>query len=175
MKAHLFVDESKSGAYLLVVACALPAELAPSRRRMNQLLLPGQRRLHFTSERDSRRHQIVDCILELGVRATIYQGPQEVRELAARQACIERLGRDAIAQSAELIVFEVDDSLIDHDRRTLRRVLLGPDGQPLVRYEHLRPHEESLLWIPDAIAWCWAKGGSWRKLVVPAVDGVVKL
>lgn len=175
MKGHLFVDESKAGAYLLVVACALPTQLGSGRQRMKQLLLPGQRRLHFTSERDSRRHQIIDRILELNVRSTIYQGPDRGNELSRRQACIARLGQDAIAQTAELIVFERDDSVVRHDRRTLQRVLLGPDGQPMVRYQHLRPYEESLLWIPDAIAWCWAKGGTWRKLIQPAVEELIKL
>ncbi len=175
MKGNLFVDESKSGAYLLVVACALPAQLGPSRHRMKQFLMPGQRRLHFNSERDSRRHQIIDGILELNVRSTIYQAPPRVNELDGRQTCIERLGQDAITQTAELIVFERDDSLVRHDRRTLHRVLLGPDGQPMVRYQHLRPYEESLLWIPDAIAWCWAKGGTWRILVQPAVEELVRL
>jgi hypothetical protein len=35
--------------------------------------------------------------------------------------------------------------------------------------EHKRPHADALLAIPDAIAWCWAKGGHWRKLINPAV------
>jgi hypothetical protein len=34
-----------------------------------------------------------------------------------------------------------------------------------LRYDHLRPYEECLLALPDAIAWCWAKGGHWRTRV----------
>ena len=39
-------------------------------------------------------------------------------------------------------------------------------------YEHLSPRMEPLLWIPDAVAWCWAKGGVWKDRVLPLVDGV---
>jgi hypothetical protein len=32
-----------------------------------------------------------------------------------------------------------------------------------LRYEHRRASAEQLLAIPDAIAWCWANGGDWRR------------
>lgn len=112
---------------------------------------------------------------ELEVRSTIYQAPRWVNEFAGRQTCIERLAQDAITHTAELIVFERDDSVVLHDRRTLHRVLLGSDGQPMVRYQHLRPYEESLLWIPDFVAWCWARGGTWRKLIQPVVEELIQL
>jgi hypothetical protein len=38
----------------------------------------------------------------------------------------------------------------------------------------LAPHLDPLLWIPDAIAWSWAKGGEWRQLVAPYCE-LVKL
>ncbi|SBT63129.1 hypothetical protein GA0070622_0072 [Micromonospora sediminicola] len=37
------------------------------------------------------------------------------------------------------------------------------DGR--LRYDQLRAHEECLLAIPDALAWCWAKGGRWRNSI----------
>jgi hypothetical protein len=36
-------------------------------------------------------------------------------------------------------------------------------------YEHLKPHEEPLLWVPDAVAWCYGNGGDWRRRVAPLV------
>ncbi|GGR66143.1 hypothetical protein GCM10010169_07020 [Micromonospora fulviviridis] len=43
----------------------------------------------------------------------------------------------------------------------------GPDHTiaDSLRCEHLRAYEECLLAIPDALAWCWARGGPWRSAV----------
>jgi len=77
-------------------------------------------------------------------------------------------GKDAQEATAEILVIERDDSTISHDRRTLFQHLRGSD----VRYEHKRPHEDSLLWIPDAVAWSWTKGGPWRKRTENLAEGV---
>jgi hypothetical protein len=36
-------------------------------------------------------------------------------------------------------------------------------------YHHDMPHQEPLLWAPDAVAWCWAAGGAWRQKVADRV------
>lgn len=170
MRPHIFVDESKVGGYTLVAACVVPPELADARKLMRGLLLPGQRRLHFSDERDSRRRQILDTICASGITSRIYTCRSKA-ELAARQACLARLAADAQEMSAELIVIERDDSTMSHDRRTLFQHLRGST----LRYEHKRPYEDSLLWIPDAIAWSWTKGGPWRKRIERAVEAVETL
>ncbi|MFI9641273.1 hypothetical protein ACIG87_14620 [Micromonospora sp. NPDC051925] len=62
-------------------------------------------------------------------------------------------------------MIERDDSTLKADQRLLfeevRRA--GIAGQ--LRYDHLKAHEECLLAIPDALAWCWARGGHWRTAV----------
>jgi len=68
---HVFVDESKERGYFVAAAVVLPQNLVASRQAVRALVLPHQRRIHFSSERDSRRHQIVDTILDLGARAMI--------------------------------------------------------------------------------------------------------
>lgn len=170
MKPHIFVDESKVGGYTLVAACVVPSDLADTRRLMRGLLLPGQRRLHFSDERDSRRRQILDTIHASGVRSRIYACRSKA-ELTARQACLAKVAADAAEMSAELIVIERDDSTMSHDRRTLFQHLRGSE----LRYEHKRPYEDSLLWIPDAVAWSWTKGGVWRKRIEDAVEAVEQL
>ena len=57
-----------------------------------------------------------------------------------------------------MLVIEQDDSLLDWDRRQLY-ALARETRLPLLRYEHRRASAEQLLAIPDAIAWCWVKGG----------------
>jgi hypothetical protein len=31
----------------------------------------------------------------------------------------------------------------------------------------LAAHTDPMLWIPDAVAWSWVKGGEWRDCVAP--------
>lgn len=54
MSLHMFVDESKARSFILVGTMCPAAALNPLRKGLTKLLLPGQERLHFTKERDSR-------------------------------------------------------------------------------------------------------------------------
>ncbi|GHH64506.1 hypothetical protein [Promicromonospora soli] len=44
-----------------------------------------------------------------------------------------------------------------------------------IRYDHADRHSDALLWIPDAIAWCWQRGGEWRDKVRDAVTEVIEI
>ncbi|GAB90929.1 hypothetical protein GORHZ_119_00580 [Gordonia rhizosphera NBRC 16068] len=39
-------------------------------------------------------------------------------------------------------------------------------------YEHQRPAAEPMLWVSDAVVWCYAKGGEWRRRVQPVINSV---
>lgn len=39
-------------------------------------------------------------------------------------------------------------------------------------YVHLKRHEEPLLWVSDAVAWCHQKGGPWIARAAPLVAEV---
>jgi hypothetical protein len=43
--------------------------------------------------------------------------------------------------------------------------VLSRDCDPHFAYAHLRGKEDLLMCIPDAIAWCWSRGGEWRARV----------
>jgi len=43
---------------------------------------------------------------------------------------------------------------------------------PDLRYEPRRTVTEQLLALPEAIAWCWVKGGDWRRRIEPIVTTV---
>ena len=103
--------------------------------------------------------------------ATVYDaGRRYARELDARNACLQSLVED-VADREVRLVLERDDSLLEWDRRTLY-ALARRSGAVDLRYEHLRAAIEPVLAVPDAIAWCWAKGGDWRRRIDPAVSEV---
>jgi hypothetical protein len=175
MNAHIFADESKRNSFVLAAA-SIPAEqLARMRQVVTGLRLPGQRRLHFVGERDSRRLQIIQAFVQAGLSATIYEA-SGIRDLkVARDAVITRLTSDALAQRAQMLVLELDDSLEAQDRLVIREQLRKADRPDAFRYEHRRAYEECLLSIPDAVAWSWCKSSRWRRLVDPLVTEVIRL
>lgn len=167
---HVFVDETKSAGLLLTAAAVLPASLPDARRVMRSQVMRGQRRIHFITESDARRKTILDAITELAPECTIYDGSAHHRR-RQREMCLGALVKDLAARRAQLLVLERDDSIFDLDRRLLYQQVREHDCVELV-YRHLRAHEEPLLAIPDAIAWCWQRGGQWRERVREMVKDV---
>ncbi|MCZ7440270.1 hypothetical protein O7598_27995 [Micromonospora sp. WMMC241] len=162
MTAHVFVDETKERG-LIVAAVVVPAaDLAAARRVTRDLILPGQRRIHFHKERDDRRRQIIDRFLALPAHVVIFDAKAHRNARGAREACLVSLVDHSAKIGAVRLVLERDDSTFRADQRLLFEQVrkCGVDGA--LRYDQLRAHEECLLAIPDAVAWCWAKGGRWR-------------
>jgi hypothetical protein len=162
MTAHVFVDETKQHRRLAMVAAVVaPADLREVRAAVRSLAKPGQRRVHFTSESSRRRNEILGTITELGLTATVYACERGAPELDSRRSCLTRIVEDHA--TAHRLIVERDDSLVAHDRRFLYDAVRKTSAG--LTYEHMRPHEECLLWVPDALAWCWSAGGEWGRRV----------
>lgn len=175
MAVHVFVDETKRREYALA-AVAMPAEsLAMARRRLRQLLLGNQRRIHFKDERADRKRQILHTIGELPFDARLYVCDAKSPELRARKMCLERLVRDLCEERAARLILETDESMLVHDRRVLFDSLAAAGCAGSLTYAHLRAHEEPLLWVADAVAWSWPQAAAWRALVQPIVTRVVRV
>ncbi|RBY76805.1 hypothetical protein DQ238_16200 [Geodermatophilus sp. TF02-6] len=173
---HLFIDETKHRDYLLVAAVVVPSNLVTTRRMVRELLLPGQRRLHMKDESDPRRRVIASAIADSGVRATVYDAGRRYRtERDRRRACLHRLVADIAGGGNTMLVLEQDDTLLSWDNQCLIEATRATGQHDTLRYEHRRPTAEQLLALPDAIAWCWAKGGDWRRRIVPVVTAVCEV
>ena len=173
MSGHVFVDETKHRGYLLVASAVPPGDLDPLRKLIRGLILPGQRRLHMKNENDQRKRSITAAITNSDVRATIYTAERRYRtERDSRAACLQALVADIATRGDTILVLEQDDSLIPWDRRHLYDLARQSGCAETLRYQHQRASAEILLAIPDAIAWCWAKGGDWRRRIEPVVTGV---
>lgn len=171
--AHLFVDESKARDYLMVVAVIVPADMVTARALARSLIYKGQPRLHMKKESDARKKQIASAIVAAGVRAVVYRAAHPVgHELTARAACLEALVNDAAGTSAHRLVLERDDSLEKWDNQQLIELTRKFGCRDTLRYSHQRASQEALLGLPDAIAWCWAKGGHWRTRIEGSIGDV---
>lgn len=173
MTHYVFVDESKARGYLLVATFIDSSDLPGARRRMSDLVLKGQRRVHMRKESNSRRRGIADVILDLPSRTVVFEaGRQHAGELKAREACLRALSAEAVARHTSMVVLEEDASLRRWDNQRLVEITRAAGCRDSLRYEHRRAAVEPLLTIPDGIAWCWARGGHWRARVAPAVAAV---
>lgn len=173
MSGHIFVDETKHRSYLLVAAVVLPADLEPMRRMVRALVLPGQRRVHMKKEGVSRKRRIADAVVASGVRAVIFDAGQAYpTELGAREACLRAVVSYAAEAGMTRLVLERDDSLLAWDSQRLVEITRAVGCRDTLHYEHAHAGNEGLLALPDAIAWCWAKGGDWRRRITPSVAGV---
>lgn len=169
---HVYVDESKRGGYLMAASIHPVEELAEARSLMRGLVLKGQRQVHMSKESDPRRRVIVATLVGAGIRANVYDaGRRYGHELDARQACLRAAVDDLAPHPGSVLILEQDDSLLDWDRRRLYAHTRAA-GATSLRYEHRRAAADQLLGIPDAIAWCWSKGGDWRRRIAPVVAEV---
>jgi hypothetical protein len=172
---HLFVDESRRGStYLLVAALIEPAKLADARTLMRDLRMPGERRIHFQAEHDTRRRKILSALAVSGVGARVYLGigrPDRVRA-----GCLDRLVADAVECRADRLVLESRGGEADRtDRAAIHRILSRSPRPDRLVYEHLCPHEDPALAVADAIAWAHGAGGDWRRRVEQMVETVVDI
>lgn len=174
MTLHVFADESKKRGFILAAAIIGQGELSGLRSTVAGLRLPGQRRLHFAKERDGRRSAIIRTFARASLQVRIYDAAGFRTDKLGRDAAIARLADDAVSMGATRLVLELDDSVLQSDRRIIGERLIKHNCRDL-RYEHQRAYEEGLLAIPDAVAWCWAKGGNWRKAAEGIVTEVVTL
>lgn len=168
---HVYVDETKHRDYLMVAAVVLGEDLTSTRTVIQELLKPGQHHLHMKNEANGRKETIAKTLVAAGLHATVYDAGRRHRtQQLARDACLSALVEDLATSDVEtLIVLDQDQTLMPSDRQVLYRAVRAAGREATMRYEHRRAAAERLLGIPDAFAWCWAKGGHWRSHIRPAI------
>jgi hypothetical protein len=162
MPIHVFVDEIKSKGFLMAAARCPAGDVGVNRKALRGLLLPGQERLHFRSESNQRRKKILQVVTDFRLLVDLYAVGRNSHE--ARKRCLDAIVRDSAA-SAERLVVERDDSTYEHDRRCLREAARRFGCHDTLRWDVLVAKADPLLWIPDAVAWSWTRGGAWKASV----------
>jgi hypothetical protein len=177
MKPHAFVDESKyRHGYLLAAAVIKSCDVAKIRKPVGALRLQGQRRIHFTAERDTRRKTILNVMEALAPHSvTIYDASRYPNPKDARDVAMSALVDDLAKMGAERLIIEQDDQAVTSDRRIIKQRAEQAGCQDMLRYFHQRAYEEPLLAIPDAVAWAWSKRAPWRLRASGLVSHVVEL
>lgn len=160
---HALVDESEVRGFSLTVVAVATADAEDIRKQLKQLLRPTQRALHFTKESPESRRAIIGAMRGMTISAKVYH--VDARPKVGRSRCLRPLAESLRNSRCRRLVLDQNDSVVKADRQLLREVLGGGwDGT----YHHQHDHEEPLLWLADAISWCWNKGGEWAR----RLDGI---
>jgi hypothetical protein len=163
---QLFVDETKAKGFTFAVATLPDNNLKSARSRLKAMRSAGQRSLHFKNESTRRRRWILAEIHSQGWQAVVLQS-SENNMRAARTHCIALLLGLAKTVAATKVTLELDQSLERYDRRDLYQLSRQIGLPESFQYLLLPRHAEPGLWVPDAVAWCFARGGSWRDRIQP--------
>ncbi|SEF14571.1 hypothetical protein [Jiangella alba] len=165
MALHAYVDESKKCDYIVAAVVITGGDVAAARQLMRGLLVGKQQRIHFKAEtRPARKEQILATVLEVIGSCRLYVCRSRH---SARENCLNAMLPDLVDLGVDRLVLERDTSTEKLDRRVLYDASRKAGTE--MPYQHDMPHREPLLWAPDAIAWCWATGGSWRQRVADHV------
>jgi hypothetical protein len=168
----LFLDEHKSRGYIVAATEIAATDIKSMRRDVRNLRMKGQSRIHFTKESDRRRRIILSEFVRSGVQSHVYISSAK-RDGTAREECLSALIADVAKLGVTQIVLERDDSVVKFDRQVLFRELVAQGlGGRAIQYRHERSRDEPLLWIPDAIAWSYGRGGEWRDRIEPLCASV---
>ena len=168
---HAYVDESAQRDYLSSSPACPQAGWQNSEEK--GLLMPRQRSIHMKDEtRHPRRVQILDTIVKLNPGVRVYSAcpSDHGGHTKARAACLEKLAMDSVRLGVQRMVLDRNDTVEQRDKSAIitGATAAGAHRVPF-QYAHLPRHSESLVWIPDAVGWSWAKGGEWRSRVAQLV------
>ena len=168
---HIYVDESKSKAYIFAAVIIEPGRAAALRKLMRNFLMPGQGHIHFVNESDSRRRRILQSLEDIEVRVRIYR-VTGLNPIVARTLCLGALMDDCLILGATALTLERDDSLFKSDEIVLRQGLYARGLKKNLEYLHVGKSDEPIVWIADAIAWSYARGGDFRRRAMKVIECV---
>lgn len=170
----IYVDESKVKGYTMVTTNIDSRFKNATEKTLRAQLLPGQRRIHFTKESPARRRHFLSKLEKLDFQANVFHCATK-NHAHGRHACLVALIDHAAKVGCTRISFEREASVEAADRRTLFSELKKHGLASSLAYSFEEPHREPLLWVSDAIAWCYTKGGDWRRRVTPLISGITEV
>lgn len=168
-----FVDESaRPGRYLMASVRVMPSFAGIVRRGLTDLVLPGQRRLHFKTESDRRRRMLLSAMAQLPVAIDLYIA-RGLGGDVARGLCLQQIVRDLQATGDDTIVFiERVDGLETYDHRSISA---ARHRSPNLTWQHLAPTEDPILWLADAAAWATGAGEDWHDRLGATISRLVEI
>lgn len=166
--AEIYIDECKSKNYLLVGFVVAEKDALRLRMLLRKLLLPGQRSIHFHQEGPRRRKQILNILLAQEMRCVVFTVKGRTGK-TSRISSIKAMANHRVSRGFTRLVFELDESSLYSDNRILNDFTYSKKLRGHLTWSHIIRHQEPLLWVADAVAWCLNRGGDWERMVRPMI------
>lgn len=154
-----YIDESSAyrppnrQEYMICAAIIDSQDLEQVREELRPLLLPGQVKLHWTDERNSRRRKIVETLSGIDSMQAIITHQSEVskRTERHRRKCLEQMYFELSEMHIHNVTLESRQEA--QNKRDLAHIVaLQGQGQSVnIRLQHVRGGDDPILWIPDAV------------------------
>jgi hypothetical protein len=172
---HAFIDESFRKDYLVCAVIVEARHVVFARHEAVKLLRRGQSRVHMAKENAANRRAILRRVSEMSVIANLVTVSVADRsQRVARDLCLRRLTLELLEAGVTRVIIES----CDQDRRDIQVIgdaLASADQIGAFEIQHLRPHDEPMLWLPDVIAWAVGNTEVWRKLIASIVARETRL
>lgn len=154
-----YIDESSAyrppnrQEYMICAAIIDSQDLEQVREELRPLLLPGQIKLHWTDERNSRRRKIVETLSGIDSMQVIITHQSEIskRTERHRRKCLEQMYFELSEMHVHNVTLESRQEA--QNKRDLAHIVaLQGQGQSVnIRLQHVRGGDDPILWIPDAV------------------------
>jgi hypothetical protein len=127
---------------------------------MRALLMKGQERIHFHSERDARRKLILSELAKHRLDVLVI-GSKCSDDRRARAACIAAIPRGVDESEPVDLVIELDESVSAQDASALAKEARSCGDGGSLSFELLPPRQDRGLWVADAFAWVANRSDDW--------------
>lgn len=164
-----FVDESTAKRYRLCLVAIPSGDLKATRTELRKLRLKGQTRIHMVKESDRRRIQILRAIQRIDswkcliLQKDVYKSDYA----AARKTLFLVAAVLPIWKTIKHITIEKSNEMA-RDKQLLTWIKNNIHKD--MEFDFLRPSEDECLWLADVLAWAYAKGGEYRKMISDRVE-----
>jgi len=157
MALKAFLDESSGLRHTAQQVYLIGAALAPAeatdaiRKELLTLKLPGQTKVHWSDESESRKKKIVDVMSNID-QMSIIVSHLDVRSRKTeryRRKCLETLYYQFAEMHVWSVTLEGRTSKQDEGDKAHIVALQSQGLSRSIRIEHARGGDEPMLWIPD--------------------------
>lgn len=154
-----YVDESSArrGAdhqeYMVCAAIVDANDAEMVRKALYPLRLPGQIKLHWTDESNSRRMRIAKTIASIDSMQAIvtHRSAPSRKTERFRRKCLEQMYYELSDMQIQSVTLESRQEVQNRKDREHIVALQGQGQCVGLRIQHARGGDDPLLWIPDAV------------------------
>ena len=174
MPMNVFLDESISNDSYYIVTSEVPTtHCRQFRTSMRKFSKKAGRAIHMYEAPPPLKKHALQTVLEMNAEHVVFSmSTSSHTNVECRMRCLEAVV-DYFAHS-DVAVLTLDRSnTMGRDAKVLANFKTSQDR--FVTYRHIPSHQEPLLWLPDIVAWSYARGGRWRESVQPIIREVINL